>query len=231
MKQQENSLCQKTALIVYLFIEAALLSLVETGKCAAWSDLTIQMFMYTAILLNAVITAFHFFNSGAYRKKDHRNLVAYAIFATAAADFFMTLIGTPAAFLPGVILFCLVQGIYALYLSPFVKWFLIRAGVFAVSVLGLKAAGMMDLKNVLGLLDISLLLINTGLAWTLARKKTSRLFKTGITLFLCCDCSIALRTLTSGSTHDIIDFLVWIFYVPSQAAICLSYIQEPKAFE
>lgn len=216
----------KRGLTVYLLIEALLLCLVETGECAGWSTMTVQVLMYTAILINTAVVAYHFYTSGAYKKKESENLIAYALFTTAVADFFMTLIGAPVGFLPGVLLFCLVQVVYALYLSPYVEWFLIRAVFFAASVLCLKVAGMMSLENVFGLLDVSLLLINAVLAWTLARERTSWLFRMGITLFLCCDVSIVLRTLTTGSVHDMINYLVWVFYIPSQVALSLSYIKQ-----
>ena len=50
----------------------------------------------------------------------------------------------------------------------------------------------------------------------------------GITLFLCCDLFIALRTLTKGGIHDMVDFFVWIFYIPSQVAITLWYLNRNK---
>ncbi len=211
---------------MYLFFEMFLLCLVEIGECAGWSDLAVQILMYTAILINTAAAAHHFYKAGVNRKKDSDSLVAYALFVTAAADFFMTLIGSAAVFLPGVILFCLVQMIYALYLGSVGKWLPIRTVLFAVCLLLLRTAGMLTTENAFGLLDICLLLVNTVLAWTQVREKTSWLFRIGITLFLCCDLSITLRTLTTGSVHDMINFLVWIFYIPSQAAITLSYIRN-----
>ena len=62
------------------------------------------------------------------------------------------------------------------------------------------------------------------LSWTPTGAKTPLLFRIGITLFLCCDLLIALRGFTTRGTHDTIDLFVWIFYIPSQVAITLSYL-------
>ena len=215
----------KRACILYLIPEAILLFFIEIGKFLGWSTLPIRILMYIAIVINTIVTAYYFYH---YRKKNHsENLIAYAIFTTAVADFFMTLIGNDTGFIPGIIVFCIVQVIYALYLCPAVKWLLIRAAFLAACLVGLKVVGMLNLKNALGIADLSLLLVNAIIAWTKARSKTSLLFRIGITLFLFCDLSITIRTLTSAGVQDIVDYLVWIFYIPSQVAITLSYT-SPK---
>ena len=208
----------------YLIIEILLLCLIQAGKCIGWSGLELRIPMYAAILANTVIAARHFDRSGADRFRSPERYLAFALFATAGADFFMTLIGKDTAFLPGVILFCLVQMIYALYLRPTVKLLLIRAGLFAACLLFLKRAGMLSLANAMGILDLSLLLVNVILSWMPVNAWAPFLFRIGITLFLCCDLSILLRDVTAGGIQDVIDFLVWIFYIPSQAALTLSYL-------
>ncbi|MEE1209373.1 MAG: hypothetical protein U0K60_04975 [Parafannyhessea umbonata] len=211
---------------MYLALEALLLCLVEIGEYADWDQQVVQITMYTAILINAAVVARRFFKTGASGKAVSNDLVAYALFATAAADFFMTLIGAAAAFLPGVILFCVVQTIYALYFDPHMRWLPVRIALFAIGLLLVGAAGLMSLHNAFGLLDLSLLLVNVVLAWVPERDRTSWLFRVGIALFLCCDCSVALRGLTTGSVHDVINALVWVFYIPSQVSLTLSYIGQ-----
>ena len=214
----------RKSFILYLLTELILLCLVQAGQLDGWSNSVVQIFMYTAILINTVLTIYWFRKHGTDQNDSGDNFVAYALFVTAAADFFMTLIGTDAVFLPGVILFCLVQIIYALYLKSGVKSFLFRIALFIICLILLKKVGMLNLNNAFGLLDIILVLVNVVLAWTMARKRTTLLFRVGLTLFLCCDVSIVLRTLTDGGIHDVIAFLVWIFYIPSQVAITLSYV-------
>ena len=224
----------KKGLYGYLVSEGLLLCLIEVGKVCGWSVQAVRILMYTAILINTIIVGYCFCHSGTNRTKSSDRLVAYAIFTTAAADFFMTLIGVERGFLPGIILFCSVQIIYALYLRLTIKVLLIRIAFFAAGLMALNMAGMLSLSNALGFLDLTLLLVNAVIAWMPVGTKTSLLFRIGITLFLCCDLSITCRDLMIGDMHAMIDFLVWIFYIPSQVAITLSYLysehQQPLAY-
>lgn len=219
----------KKGLFFYLITQALLLCLIEAGKCIGWNGRLLQILMYTAILINTILAAYHFYRSGPGRTNSSDKLVAFALFTTAAADFFLTLIGNNAVFLPGVILFCSVQIMYALYLGSDMKLLMLRIVLFAVSLIFLMRAGMLTTVNAMGILDLSLLLINTIIAWTAAGTKTSILFRIGITLFLCCDLSVALVILTTGGMREVSDFLVWLFYIPSQAAIMLSYLNSSKS--
>lgn len=213
----------------YLVVEAILLCLIQIGKCMSWSVLAVRILMYAAILINTILVVYRFIRLGTDRTKSSEKYIAYALFATAAADFFMTLLGNNVAFLPGVILFCVVQIIYALYLRFTIKRLLVRIALFVVCLILVKVAGLLDLNNAFGVLNLSLLLVNVIIAWTPASKYTPLLFRIGITLFLCCDLAITFRTLTTGGLHNMIDFLVWIFYIPSQVAITLSYLNHAPA--
>ena len=134
----------------------------------------------------------------------------------------MTLICIPDTFLPGVLLFCLVQIFYGMYLAPDRKWFLIRAVIYAAGLMLLRTVHMLNVINAASMLDLTLLLINAILAWTVARDRTPRLFRIGIALFLCGDLIITFRSLTSGTVQNILNLLEWVFYLPSQVAITLS---------
>ena len=46
------------------------------------------------------------------------NLLAYGLFVTVIADFFLTFLGTAQYYLPGIAAFCIVQAFYMLYLRP-----------------------------------------------------------------------------------------------------------------
>ncbi|MBR2834211.1 MAG: hypothetical protein IKE43_00650 [Coriobacteriales bacterium] len=213
-------------LIFYLVLEALLLCLIETGIYMSWNGQIVNTLMYAAILINTIVVAYRFFRLRADQRSAHDKFIAYAIFVTAVADIFLTLIGSADTFLPGVILFCMVQIIYAIYLYPTAKSLLIRVALFAICLLLLKIFEMLSLSNAFGLLDISLLLVNVIIAWTLTRVKIPLLFRIGITLFLCCDLSIALRIFTTGEAFGIIGLLVWLFYIPSQVLITLSYLSS-----
>lgn len=224
-KRMQRKMKQRRDIELYLFSQALLLCLIEAGKCIGSNSRILQILMYTAILINTIIVACHVRRTGAGRTKSSDQYVAFALLATAAADYFLTLIGNHAAFLPGVILFCCVQILYALYLGSTMKLLLLRIALFAVCLMFLNRAGMLTPVNAVGILDLNLLLINTIIAWTAASSKTPLLFRIGITLFLCCDLSVALANLATGSVRDVSDFLIWIFYIPSQAAITLSYLK------
>lgn len=105
---------------------------------------------------------------------------------------------------------------------------LIRTALFAVCLIILMIAGMLNLTNALGVLDITLVLVNVIIAWTSARERTPLLFRIGLTLFLCGDLAIMIRTLTTGTLHDGIDLLEWVLYLPSQVLITLSYIKRDQ---
>ena len=77
----------KKGLLLYLVSEAILLCLIEVGKCVGWTAPVLQVMMYTAIVINTVIIAYRFYHLGSGRTKSADTIVAYALFATAAADF------------------------------------------------------------------------------------------------------------------------------------------------
>jgi len=62
--------------------------------------------------------------------------------------------------------------------------------------------GVLNAVAAVGILDISLLLINVLTVWTTARKKIPVLFGIGSTLFLCCDVLICARVSTFGMLHE-----------------------------
>ena len=117
-----------------------------------------------------------------------------------------------------------------MYLRSSLRLLLIRLALFGAGLLVLNMAGMLDLANAMGVLDITLLLVNMIFAWMPASAKTSLLFKIGITLFLLCDVAITIRSLTSGKFKYMVDLFVWIFYIPSQIAITLSYLNSNRQY-
>ena len=54
------------------------------------------------------------------------------------------------------------------------------------------------------------------------------IFAVGITLFFGCDFCIMLRMLLppQGLIYDVIRFMVWVFYIPSQAVLTSSYLAD-----
>ncbi len=120
----------------------------------------------------------------------------------------MTLISSPSTFLPGVILFCIIHAIYALYIDNKGRHLIASVISLPLFLPILNKAEMLNLGNALGVLDIILALMNAILVWTLVRKRASLLFKTELTLFLCGDLAIMFRALMTGRASILMNPLV-----------------------
>ena len=154
--------------------------------------------------------------------------MAYALFVTLAGDVFLTLIGTEDVFVPGILLFCAAEALYAVYLGPRAWSAGLQVILTAAGILVLQRSGDLSAASALGALDLALLSVNMITAWTRAEKKTPLLFKIGITLFFLCDSFIALRMVTAGPVREAAAFMVWVFYAPSQVAITMSYVNKMR---
>lgn len=210
----------------YIILESALLlcmKIVEYSRLYWWM---VNILEYAAILINTLIVFGYYLRYG--RKPENRSvrLIAWGLFMTALADVFLTLTGTEEFYFPGIAAFCIVQILYTLWINRNGKQFIAQGILFAAGIVVLFRMGVFQAAAAAGILDLSLLLVNAWMVWTTARRKTPLLFKIGITLFLGCDVSIGVRILTSGMPHEAAAFLVWIFYVPSQVCITLSYIRS-----
>lgn len=225
----ENSLRNKSIIRVFLVIEGILLVLIKVCELLALGRLT-NVIMYLAVLGNGAVTFFFWYLYGRNSQSKRANKIALGMAVTMVADLFLTLIDTNWSLLPGFILFCIVQVIYAMYLGMGKRGAIVRIVLCIAVPIALYFAGVTDPVTVIGVIDLVLLLCNAVMAWFSARDKVSLLFKIGITLFLGCDVSIALRTLTTGAIHDVAKFMVWIFYVPALVFITLSYaiVQSPR---
>ena len=221
----KNGLQNNSMIRVFLVAEAILLVLIKACELFALGRVT-NAVMYLAVLGNGVVTFFFWYHYGRNAQKNRASIIALGIAVTMAADFFLTLIDTSWSLLPGFILFCAVQVIYAVYLGMGRRGVAVRVAVCIAVLLAFRFAGMTDPVTVFGGIDLALLLCNAVTAWFSAGKSVSRLFQIGITLFLGCDVSIALRTLLTGPVHDVAQFMVWIFYVPALVFITLSYVKN-----
>ena len=136
----------KKARCIYFSLEIICLCLIWIGVNAGWNIQVIRTIMYSAILINTAVTAYY------YRIDDKRKrekMIAYRLFMTAAADFFMTFSSNDGWFLEGVILFCLVQCICAQYLKHRCRRHLVRAGIFMVLLVIVQYVGLLTVSNFL----------------------------------------------------------------------------------
>ena len=224
---------ERTIICIYLLTELALFTAAKFSEqtCLSPSE---GCFKYAAVVVNAAV-AFCFYlkygcegtesDAEASRVGTRANLVAFALFATVVADFFLTFISTEEFYLPGIAVFCVVQLIYAAYLKPGRAWFACVAVLYAAALIATASAGMLNVLAALGALDIALISANTLCAWLPGREGVSLVFRIGITLFLACDVSILIRSVSTGALADASNLLIWTFYAPSQVLITLAYVQ------
>lgn len=157
-------------------------------------------------------------------RRGGSRLVPAALTITALADVFLLLLDTHYAL--GVVLFCLVQG---LYLVRIVRWggrplWGLRAALFLLALLVLKGLGLLIPLNILALFYFSNFFCN-ALASLSCSGWSMRLFSIGLWLFLCCDLCVGLfqnPQLVPPAVSAFVSVGMWLFYLPAQVLIALS---------
>ena len=216
---------ENTLLLAYLAVELLLLIVGEaTYEMSNGMPCTIAR--YGAIFLNAVIAGIWFIRYGRSDRKDHSNLLAYGLFVTVIADFFLTWLGTEAYYIPGFIFFCIVEIIYAMYLKTTWRGYLLRFNIYIIALILLALSKQATVAYAIGLLNIVLVTTNAISAWTKHKQDVSLLFRIGIVLFFLCDISIVISGATEGTFSLVVSYLTWAFYAPSQVLITLSYVRS-----
>lgn len=178
--------------------------------------------MYMAVFVNTLVALYFYLKYGAKRKSRH-NMLALGLAFTAAADYYLTF---RSVVLPGYLLFCLVEAIYAFYFKPTAANILMRTLLYGIILAIMYHLGRCTLTNALGMLNLTLLLVNVFCAWANQREDpgTGNLcLALGFSLFAGCDYSLLIRELTYGMLSSLSDFMVWIFYVPAQVLLVLAY--------
>lgn len=152
-------------------------------------------------------------------------LVPAALTLTALADVFLLLLDRHYAL--GVILFCLVQGLYLVRIfrcnGGRGLWGL-RIVLFLLALLVLKRLRLLIPLNVLALFYFSNFLCN-ALASLGCPGRNMRLFSVGLWFFLCCDVCVGLfqsPELASPAVGAFVQVGMWLFYLPAQVLIALS---------
>lgn len=177
---------------------------------------------YLSILLCLLFTLFSAAGGG-------DRVVAGAMALTLGADTFLLLLNRDYG--AGVLLFCLVQG---LYLARILRenggrghWtvrLLLTVGALAL----LAALGILTPLNALALAYFSNFLCNTIQSWALPGRRL-RLFSLGLTLFLCCDICVGVFNspgIAPGWLERFSGIGMWLFYLPGQVLIALSALPD-----
>lgn len=210
----------------YIAVEAVILIMIQASKLMQLEHQ--GRIMYPAIVLNTAVAAYFYARYSRTLSDRHANLIAYALFMTLVADWFLTFTGAKYGGMEhiyGLIAFCTVEVIYAAYLRAGLISIIARVLLFLAGLFGLYKAGMLRADAALGILNMILVLVNVIDVWTARRKDTTLLFRLGIMLFLFCDITVMLKVLTSGSLKTAISFMTWIFYVPAQVLLTLAYAE------
>lgn len=152
-------------------------------------------------------------------------LIPAALALTALADVFLLLLDAHYAL--GILLFCLVQGLYfvRIYRSNGGRslWGL-RLVLFLLSLPALNALELLLPVNVLALFYFSNFLCN-ALSSLSCPGWSMRLFSVGLWLFLCCDLCVGLfqnPQLVPPAVNAFVSVGMWLFYLPAQVLIALS---------
>ena len=225
----------KLAVAIYIAVEAALLLLIKLLENIVDYDL-IRRLMFFAIVLDFALISFCYIwkKKRDERKKAPLAFIFLGMLFTLLADTFLVLIND--FYIVGVILFCAVQTLYALYLGMSLKQVLARLALFAVLLIIIVLAGRLDLLSGFSAYSMAMLSINAVTAWLKygKDKTTARLLLAlGLTLFFCCDANVGIMNATAANTmlNVVSAWLIWVFYIPSQVLIVLSFIYNAQDAE
>jgi hypothetical protein len=169
--------------------------------------------------------------------------IPLAVFVTLLADFFLvfssglsrhgviTFVEEIICDMIGFFVFGVVQVVYAFYLGITKRRLIIRIGFYLGFIAAVYAAGILTFDRLIACLSMSQLILNVIYCWIENNKKrtlSSLIFAIGITLFFGCDAFIMLRMILppEGFIYSAICFMVWIFYIPSQAVLTSSYLVD-----
>ena len=178
---------------------------------------------YTAIVLCFCLSVYGALQGG-------EKLVTAALAFTLGADTFLLLLD--AGYLTGVLLFCVVQGLYLVRIlrenGGHALWPL-RLGLFAGTLLLLKWLGLLSPVNGVAAFYFTNFLVNTVQSLSLPGRRM-RVFSLGLALFLCCDLCVGAFNqpdMVSGGVYSFVQVGMWLFYLPAQVLITLSGLPKP----
>ena len=177
---------------------------------------------YTAIALCVLFSLYGTMRGGEW-------LVTVALAFTLGADTFLLLLDTQ--YLTGVLLFCVVQGLYLIRIlqanGGHARWFL-RMSLLIGALCLLNKLGLLSVLNGVTAFYFTTFFANTIQSLTL-RGKRLRLFSLGMVLFLCCDLCVGAFNepgIVPNSVYSFARVGMWLFYLPAQVLITLSGLPD-----
>lgn len=243
MTEKYKSIVSKKLFLGFCITELLILVILKVIQAIYPYSFIEVLPMFSAILLNALFMLLLVIRVKNTGKDTEIKGIPLAVFTTLLADCFLVLLHglskgglihfiTPlTANMIGYFIFGMVQVIYAFHLGLTKRRLFVRIGLYLAFIVFIAAAKLLTLDKFIACLSMSQLILNLVYAWIEhAKKRTvaSLLLAIGITLFFGCDLCIMLRMLLppQGFIYDCIRFMVWIFYIPSQAVLTSSYLTD-----
>jgi len=220
----------KKLLSIYFILEMALFIIIKYMEVIRDISFTMCLVKFLTIFFDFVIAVYVFNKYRRGQKYSWDDLIFAGLCFIFLGDVFLTLLALymPSEF-TGFVCFCVVQTIFCIYLKPD-KWnILLRILVLALSWGILFNNGLMNVVNSIGILNITLIIVNMLYAWRTyvkTRSKKNLLFALGLSLFVICDVGLLLRRTTVGMINEVIRYIVWSAYIPAIISLTLSYVES-----
>lgn len=243
MKETCCKIINPLLLICFLAVEFLVLVALKLVQAIYPRSIADTYLMFSAILINAVFMLILLASVKRSGKALAFTGIPLAILTTLLADVFLvllkdladadmiTFLTADSADVIGFFIFGIVQVIYAIYLTPSKLRITVRVLFYVALLAAVYFIGLNELGYFVACLSMSQLVLNLVYGWIDHSKKRTRaslLLAIGLSLFFLCDSFIMLRMLLpSGSFfYEVICFMVWVFYIPSQAVLSTSYLAD-----
>lgn len=220
---------------LFLILEILIyLSFLLLDKNVNFIEIDSSYFKYAGIILCLVFSLYSLI-----RKRSLEAIfIPCALVFTLISDCFLLLNPDPELFIYGLVTFIITQLIYFLFLSfknkslfEFILNIVIRLILTLVAIVVAVSLGYKDTLTLLALSYFVELLANFIYSFSLIKlDKKFLIFSTGLLLFIGCDISVGLNNvhLFDGIDYSLVNYMMWVFYLPSQVLLSISSIIPSK---
>ena len=210
------------------------LSFLLLDKNINFIEIDSSYFKYAGIILCLVFSLYSLI-----RKRSLEAIfIPCALVFTLISDCFLLLNPDPELFIYGLVTFIITQLIYFLFLSfknkslfEFILNIVIRLILTLVAIVVAVSLGYKDTLTLLALSYFVELLANFVYSFSLIKlDKKYLIFSAGLLLFIGCDISVGLNNvhLFDGIDYSLVNYMMWVFYLPSQVLLSISSIIPSK---
>lgn len=222
---------------LFLILEILIyLSFLLLDKNVNFIEIDSSYFKYAGIILCLVFSLYSLI-----RKRSLEAIfIPCALVFTLISDCFLLLNPDPELFIYGLVTFIITQLIYFLFLSfknkslfEFILNIVIRLILTLVAIVVAVSLGYKDALTLLALSYFVELLANFVYSFSLIKLgKKYLIFSAGLLLFIGCDISVGLNNvhLFDVIDYSLVNYMMWVFYLPSQVLLSISSIIPSKNF-